>query len=108
MEEHGFEITQIADVLKAKGEGADGSWLWCTTDDSVYDAVKSKGSNIGLTITLHFSVVKIQYFYNIFYTETKIQHDQSKEADQNGKQLAEAGSHSQELEGSSMQHIIND
>ncbi|KAK0578191.1 hypothetical protein LWI29_006526 [Acer saccharum] len=33
--------TQLADVLKAKGKGADGSWLWCTTDDSVYDDVKS-------------------------------------------------------------------
>ncbi|KAI9197865.1 hypothetical protein LWI28_005725 [Acer negundo] len=41
MEEHGFEITQIADVLKARGKDADGYWLWCTTDDSVYDAVKS-------------------------------------------------------------------
>ena len=41
MEEHGFESTTIADVLKGKGKSADGSWLWCTTDDSVYDAVKS-------------------------------------------------------------------
>ncbi|KAI9187359.1 hypothetical protein LWI28_027215 [Acer negundo] len=41
MEEHGFESTLIADVLKAKGKGADGSWLRCTTDDSVYNAVKS-------------------------------------------------------------------
>lgn len=41
MEEHGFESTTISDVLTAKGKGADGSWLWCTTDDSVYDAVKS-------------------------------------------------------------------
>lgn len=43
MEEHGFESTTISDILKAKGKGADGSWLWCTTDDSVYDAVKSVG-----------------------------------------------------------------
>lgn len=41
MEEHGFESTTISDILKGKGKGADGSWLWCTTDDSVYDAVKS-------------------------------------------------------------------
>lgn len=41
MEEHGFESTTIADILKAKGKSADGSWLWCTTDDTVYDAVKS-------------------------------------------------------------------
>lgn len=41
MEEHGFESTTIADILKAKGKSADGSWLWCTTKDTVYDAVKS-------------------------------------------------------------------
>lgn len=41
MEEQSFESTTISDILKAKGKGADGSWLWCTTEDSVYDAVKS-------------------------------------------------------------------
>lgn len=41
MEEHGFESTKISDILKGKGKSADGSWLWCTTEDSVYDAVKS-------------------------------------------------------------------
>jgi len=41
IEEHGFEKTTISDILKGKGKGADGSWLWCTTDDTVYDAVKS-------------------------------------------------------------------
>ena len=41
LEEHGFESTTISDVLNSKGKGADGSWLWCTTDDTVYDAVKS-------------------------------------------------------------------
>ncbi|KAL8129055.1 hypothetical protein V2J09_018210 [Rumex salicifolius] len=41
IEEHGFESTTISDVLKAKGKDADGSWLWCTTDDTVYDAVQS-------------------------------------------------------------------
>lgn len=41
IEEHGFESTTIADILQGKGKGADGSWLWCTTDDTVYDAVKS-------------------------------------------------------------------
>ena len=39
-EENGFESTTIADILKAKGEKADGSWLFCKTDDTVYDAVK--------------------------------------------------------------------
>ncbi|KAL0917267.1 hypothetical protein M5K25_012317 [Dendrobium thyrsiflorum] len=42
LEEHGFESTTIADVLNAKGKGADGSWLWCSTEDTVYDAVKSR------------------------------------------------------------------
>lgn len=41
IEEQGFESTTISDILKAKGKSADGSWLWCTTDDTVYDAVKS-------------------------------------------------------------------
>lgn len=41
MEEHGFESTTISDVLSTKGKSADGSWLWCTTEDTVYDAVKS-------------------------------------------------------------------
>lgn len=40
LEEHGFESSTIADLLKQKGK-ADGSWLFCTTDDTVYDAVKS-------------------------------------------------------------------
>lgn len=41
IDEQGFESTIISDILKTKGKNADGSWLWCTTDDSVYDAVKS-------------------------------------------------------------------
>lgn len=41
LEEHGFESTTIADILKDKGKSADGSWLWCTTEETVYDAVKS-------------------------------------------------------------------
>lgn len=41
MDEQGFERTTISDILKEKGKGADGSWLWCKTDDTVYDAVQS-------------------------------------------------------------------
>ncbi|XP_057772700.1 CBS domain-containing protein CBSX3, mitochondrial-like [Salvia miltiorrhiza] len=53
IEEHGFESTKIADVLTAKGKGADGSWLWCTTDDSVYDAVKSMTQhNVGALVVV--------------------------------------------------------
>ncbi|XP_065882126.1 CBS domain-containing protein CBSX3, mitochondrial [Euphorbia lathyris] len=41
MDEQSFESTTISDILKAKGKNADGSWLWCTTEDTVYDAVQS-------------------------------------------------------------------
>ncbi|XP_074575480.1 CBS domain-containing protein CBSX3, mitochondrial-like isoform X2 [Curcuma longa] len=53
LEEHGFESTTILDILKAKGKSADGSWLWCTTDDSVYDAVKSMTHhNVGALVVV--------------------------------------------------------
>ncbi|MCL7052316.1 hypothetical protein MKW94_025375 [Papaver nudicaule] len=53
LEEHGFESTTISDVLKAKGKKADGSWLWCTIDDSVYDAVKSMTQhNVGALVVV--------------------------------------------------------
>ncbi|GMH13397.1 hypothetical protein Nepgr_015238 [Nepenthes gracilis] len=53
MEEHGFESATIADILKAKGKGADGSWLWCTTEDTVYDAVKSMTQhNVGALVVV--------------------------------------------------------
>ncbi|KAL3358816.1 hypothetical protein AABB24_015748 [Solanum stoloniferum] len=53
IEEHGFESTKISDILKGKGKGADGSWLWCTTDDSVYDAVKSMTQhNVGALVVV--------------------------------------------------------
>ncbi|RZC56176.1 hypothetical protein C5167_015022 [Papaver somniferum] len=53
LEEHGFESTTISDVLKAKGKSADGSWLWCTIDDSVYDAVKSMTQhNVGALVVV--------------------------------------------------------
>ncbi|XP_042412501.1 CBS domain-containing protein CBSX3, mitochondrial-like [Zingiber officinale] len=53
LEEHGFESTTIRDVLTAKGKNADGSWLWCTTDDTVYDAVKSMTQhNVGALVVV--------------------------------------------------------
>lgn len=53
LEEHGFESTTISDVLSAKGKGADGSWLWCSTEDTVYDAVKSMTQhNVGALVVL--------------------------------------------------------
>jgi len=33
----------VADVLMTKGEDKIGSWLWCRTTDSVYDAVENVG-----------------------------------------------------------------
>lgn len=57
IEEHGFESTKIADVLNAKGKGADGSWLWCTTEDSVYDAVKSVCNFLLHTIIYNYSTL---------------------------------------------------
>nr|CAB3498284.1 unnamed protein product [Digitaria exilis] len=35
LEDRGFETATVADVLKSKGKSADGSWLWCTTEDSM-------------------------------------------------------------------------
>lgn len=53
IEEHGFESTTISDILKGKGKSNDGSWLWCTTDDSVYDAVKSMTQhNVGALVVV--------------------------------------------------------
>lgn len=53
LEEHGFESTTIADILKGKGEKADGSWLFCKTDDTVYDAVKSMTQhNVGALLVV--------------------------------------------------------
>lgn len=71
MEEHGFESTTIADILKAKGKNADGSWLWCATEDTVYDAVKSV-CNILLyisqlcSILFFFSVMQKCLIYMLF------------------------------------------
>ncbi|MFS7903176.1 putative CBS domain-containing protein [Helianthus anomalus] len=53
MEEHGFEKTKISDILKSKGKSDDGSWLWCTTEDSVYEAVKSMTHhNVGALVVV--------------------------------------------------------
>ncbi|CAK9871648.1 unnamed protein product [Sphagnum jensenii] len=53
LEEHGFERSTIADILKEKGQKADGSWLWCTVDETVYDAVKHMTShNVGALLVV--------------------------------------------------------
>ncbi|KAK6923291.1 CBS domain [Dillenia turbinata] len=50
MEEHGFESTTIMDILRAKGKSADGSWLWCTIEDTVYDAMTQH--NVGALVVV--------------------------------------------------------
>ncbi|GFZ01793.1 cystathionine beta-synthase (CBS) family protein [Actinidia rufa] len=67
IEEHGFESTTIADILKGKGKNADGSWLWCTTDDTVYDAVQS---NKLITVTPGTKVLKAMQLM----TDKRIRH----------------------------------
>ncbi|EFJ24613.1 hypothetical protein SELMODRAFT_101308 [Selaginella moellendorffii] len=53
LEEHGFESTTIEDILKAKGKSADGSWLFCSTDDTVYEAVRSMTThNVGALLVV--------------------------------------------------------
>lgn len=48
-----LERTRVADVLADKGAKDDGSWLWCSTEDSVFDAVKSMTShNVGALLVL--------------------------------------------------------
>ncbi|CAK9178509.1 unnamed protein product [Ilex paraguariensis] len=41
----GLENTTVAEVLMTKGEEQVGSWLWCRTTDTVYDAVKQMAQN---------------------------------------------------------------
>ena len=43
-----IETTTISDILASKGSQDDGSWLWCTTEDTVFDAVKSVSTFLGL------------------------------------------------------------
>nr|CBB36496.1 Arabidopsis protein targeted to mitochondria proteins At5g10860 [Saccharum hybrid cultivar R570] len=53
LEDSGFETATVSDVLKSKGKSADGSWLWCTTEDTVYDAVKSMTQhNVGALVVV--------------------------------------------------------
>ncbi|KAI4374979.1 hypothetical protein MLD38_012906 [Melastoma candidum] len=49
----GLENVTVADVLMTKGDERTGSWLWCQTDDTVYDAVKNMAeNNIGSLVVL--------------------------------------------------------
>ncbi|KAI8025997.1 hypothetical protein LOK49_LG02G00554 [Camellia lanceoleosa] len=40
MHQKGLENTIVVDVLMTKGGEKVESWLWCSTDDTVHDAVK--------------------------------------------------------------------
>ncbi|KAK4429268.1 CBS domain-containing protein CBSX3, mitochondrial [Sesamum alatum] len=51
--EKGLQNTTVSDVLMTKGEERVGSWLWCRSDDTVYDAVKQMAqNNIGSLVVL--------------------------------------------------------
>ncbi|KAA8537610.1 hypothetical protein F0562_027217 [Nyssa sinensis] len=53
MQQKGLENTTVAEVLMAKGEEKVGTWLWCRTDDTVYDAVKHMAqNNVGSLVVL--------------------------------------------------------
>ncbi|PIN13080.1 hypothetical protein CDL12_14306 [Handroanthus impetiginosus] len=49
----GLQNTKVAQVLMTKGDEKVGSWLWCRTNDTVYDAVKQMAqNNIGSLVVL--------------------------------------------------------
>ncbi|KAJ0712791.1 putative CBS domain-containing protein [Helianthus annuus] len=49
----GLENTTVAEVLMKKEDGDVGSWLWCKSDDTVYDAAKQMArNNIGSLVVL--------------------------------------------------------
>ncbi|KAL0314679.1 UNVERIFIED_CONTAM: CBS domain-containing protein CBSX3, mitochondrial [Sesamum angustifolium] len=53
MPQKGLQNTTVADVLMTKGDERVGSWLWCRSDDTVYDAVKQMAqNNIGSLVVL--------------------------------------------------------
>ncbi|KEH25897.1 cystathionine beta-synthase (CBS) family protein [Medicago truncatula] len=64
IEEHGFESTTISDILQGKGKGANGSLLWCTTDDTVYVAVKSMTQN---NVGTYVEGLGMYAYYEVFY-----------------------------------------
>ncbi|KAF5792496.1 putative CBS domain-containing protein [Helianthus annuus] len=49
----GLENTTVAEVLMKKEDEDVGSWLWCKSDDTVYDAAKQMArNNIGSLVVL--------------------------------------------------------
>ncbi|PWA78299.1 cystathionine beta-synthase (CBS) family protein [Artemisia annua] len=53
MHQKGLENTTVAEVLMTKEDEKAGSWLWCKSDDTVYDAAKQMArNNIGSLVVL--------------------------------------------------------
>ncbi|XP_047324833.1 CBS domain-containing protein CBSX3, mitochondrial-like [Impatiens glandulifera] len=49
----GLDNTTVKEVLMTKGDGKVSSWLWCRTNDSVYDAMKQMAHNdVGSLVVL--------------------------------------------------------
>ncbi|XP_024970075.1 CBS domain-containing protein CBSX3, mitochondrial-like isoform X2 [Cynara cardunculus var. scolymus] len=52
-DQKGLENTTVAEVLMTKEDEKVGSWLWCKSDDTVYDAAKQMArNNIGSLVVL--------------------------------------------------------
>nr|XP_043615427.1 CBS domain-containing protein CBSX3, mitochondrial-like [Erigeron canadensis] len=53
MHQKGLENTTVSEVLMTKEDEKVGSWLWCRSDDTVYDAAKQMAlNNIGSLVVL--------------------------------------------------------
>ena len=63
LQEHGFESTTISDILKQKGDKADGHWLFCKTEDSVYEAVKSVNEVDKIELLLNFQMLQFRFLW---------------------------------------------
>ena len=61
LQEHGFESTTISDILKQKGDKADGHWLFCKTEDSVYEAVKSVNEVDKIELLLNVQMLQFRF-----------------------------------------------
>eukprot|EP00271_Cylindrocystis_brebissonii_P009797 TRINITY_DN250_c0_g1_i1.p1 TRINITY_DN250_c0_g1~~TRINITY_DN250_c0_g1_i1.p1 ORF type:complete len:277 (-),score=10.62 TRINITY_DN250_c0_g1_i1:639-1469(-) len=49
-----FQQVSVGDLMKSKTSSTDGAWLFCSTDDMVYDAVKSMTThNVGALLVMN-------------------------------------------------------
>lgn len=51
----GLENTTVAEVLMKKEDEKDGPWLWCTSDDTVYDAAKQVCCQLSVSSCYHIN-----------------------------------------------------